>query len=64
MARAQNLLPTLTKAYDDVLDKYDVIIMPTMICKARKLPPKGANLKGEQSLVFIPSPCNLILKAV
>ena len=52
MARAQNMLPALTKAYNDVLEKYDVIIMPTMICKARKLPPKEANLKGEGSLVF------------
>ena len=64
MARAQNLLPTLTKAYDDVLDKYDVIIMPTTICKARKLPPKGADIKGEQSLVLYLFITNVILKAV
>ena len=41
MARAQNLLPTLTKAYDDVLDKYDVIIMPTTICQSKETAAQG-----------------------
>ena len=38
-AKAQNLRVLLRKAYDDVLDAYDVIAMPTIPFPATKIPP-------------------------
>lgn len=37
-AKAQNVLPVLTQAYDDALDRYDVLVMPTLPYKAPRLP--------------------------
>jgi amidase len=37
-AKAQNLVPVLTKGYDDALDKYDLLIMPTIPMKATPIP--------------------------
>jgi len=37
-AKAQNLVRRLRKAYDDVLAKYDVLLMPTLPMTATKLP--------------------------
>ncbi|KAF6025108.1 hypothetical protein EB796_016587 [Bugula neritina] len=39
VARAMNCRPTLRKAYNDVLEKYDALIMPTIPIAAVKLPP-------------------------
>ncbi|KAF6025113.1 hypothetical protein EB796_016592 [Bugula neritina] len=39
VARAMNCRPTLRKAYNDVLEKYDALIMPTIPFVAVKLPP-------------------------
>ena len=36
--KAVNLLPVIKKAYDDVLAKYDVLVMPTLPTKPPKLP--------------------------
>jgi amidase len=36
-AMAQNLVPLLRKAYDDVLEKYDVLVMPTLPITATTL---------------------------
>ena len=36
--KAQNLTQSLTRAYDDALEKYDVLIMPTLPSKAFPLP--------------------------
>jgi amidase len=43
-AKAQNLGRMLTKAYDDVLARYDLLLMPTLPMKATPLPPANAPL--------------------
>jgi amidase len=37
-AKAQNLVPVLTKAYDDALKKVDILVMPTTPLKAMPIP--------------------------
>ena len=37
-AKAQNLVPVLTKGYDDALAKYDLLVMPTIPMKATPIP--------------------------
>jgi len=44
-AKAQNLSRVLSKAYDDALQKYDLLITPTQPMKATPLPPSSAPLK-------------------
>lgn len=44
-AKAQNLVRPLKAAYDDVLAKYDLLLMPTLPLTATKLPEKGAPLE-------------------
>ncbi len=44
-AKAQNLSRKLKKAYDDMLDRYDVLLMPTLPMKATPLPPPDASLE-------------------
>lgn len=41
-AKAQNLSRALRKAYDDVLQQYDLLLMPTLPMKATPLPPPDA----------------------
>ena len=41
-AKAQNLGRLLRKAYDDVLARYDLLLMPTLPMKATPLPPPDA----------------------
>ena len=43
-AKAQNLVPKLKQAYDEVLNEYDVLIMPTTPMKARKIPGPDASI--------------------
>jgi amidase len=43
-AKAQNLARMLTAAYDSVLAKYDLLLMPTLPVKATPLPPAEAPL--------------------
>lgn len=45
-AKAMNLVQVLTKAYDDVLKEYDVLIMPTVPIKPTALPTGNDDLKG------------------
>ena len=45
-AHACNLLREMTKAYDDALEKYDVLLMPTVKYVATKLPEAEANMLG------------------
>ena len=40
-AKAENLIPVFRKAYDDVFENYDVIIMPTTPFVAMELPKRG-----------------------
>lgn len=44
-AKAQNLGRVLTKAYDDALQRYDLLLLPTQPMKATPLPPTNAPLK-------------------
>ena len=50
--KGQNLRPVFTKAYDDVLEKYDVLFMPTMPCTAPEFPLPDAPIKGESVKVL------------
>ena len=43
-AKAQNLSRKLKKTYDDFLDQYDLLLMPTLPMKATPLPPRDAPL--------------------
>ncbi|XP_078678540.1 urethanase-like isoform X1 [Branchiostoma floridae x Branchiostoma belcheri] len=43
-AKAQNLSRTLTNAYNEALDKYDVLIMPTIPYKPLKLPDEDVSI--------------------
>ena len=43
-AKAQNLSRLLRKTYDDVLARYDLLVMPTLPMKATPLPPANAPL--------------------
>ena len=43
-ARAQNLARRLRAAYDEMLDGYDLLLMPTLPMKATPLPPANAPL--------------------
>jgi amidase len=44
-AKAQNLLKTVTKAYDEILDRYDLLLMPTTPMKAPLLPQADAPIE-------------------
>jgi len=50
-----NCRPTLRKAYNDVLEKYDALIMPTIPIAAVKLPPLDLTPKGK---LLLPEFCN------
>jgi amidase len=41
-AKAQNLRPRLRAAYNAVLEKHDLILLPTTVMKATPIPPRGA----------------------
>ena len=43
-AKAQNLSRLLAKSYDDVLGRYDLLLMPTLPMKATPIPPANAPL--------------------
>ena len=45
--KAQNLGRVLCKAYDKALEKYDVLILPTIPKKAPVFPQENPSLKGE-----------------
>ena len=45
-AKSQNLIILLKRAYDVALEKYDVLVMPTLPSKAPKLPEKSCPLSG------------------
>ncbi len=49
-AKGQNMVVMLTRAYDEALKTYDVLVMPTLPYKAPKLPAQDATLWGMCSL--------------
>ena len=42
-AKAQNLIRPLRAAYDEAFKKYDLLIMPTIVMKAHRIPPVDAS---------------------
>jgi amidase len=43
-AKAQNLARQLTRVYDEALDRYDLLLMPTLPITAQPIPPVGSPL--------------------
>ena len=58
-AKAQNLGRLLRKAYDDVLARYDLLLMPTLPMKATPLPPANAPLAlwCQRGFEMLPNTC-------
>jgi amidase len=58
-AKARNLATTLTRAYDEALATYDVLVMPTTPIRAPKLPDPGASPQeiAEQALEVYAAMC-------
>ncbi|HWG80716.1 MAG TPA: amidase [Stellaceae bacterium] len=58
-AKAQNLGRVLRKAYDDVLARYDLLLMPTLPMKATPLPPANAPLAlwCQRAFEMLPNTC-------
>ena len=50
--KCQNLTILLSRAYDEALSKYDVLVMPTLPFKAPKLPVKNDSVKGRRQNMF------------
>jgi amidase len=53
--KACNLIPTLTGAYDTILNAYDLLLMPTTPIKASKIPGAEASLeeRAERSVNMV-----------
>ena len=58
-AKAQNLGRLLRKTYDDVLARYDLLMMPTLPMKATPLPPANAPLAlwCQRAFEMLPNTC-------
>ena len=58
-AKAQNLVRSLTAAYDAALRDCDLLVMPTLPLKATKIPPPGASREEyvTRALEMIPNTC-------
>jgi amidase len=58
-AKAQNLARLLRKAYDDVLGRFDLLLMPTLPMKATPLPPPSAPLAlwCQRGFEMLPNTC-------
>jgi len=58
-AKAQNLGRLLRKSYDDVLARYDLLLMPTLPMKATPLPPANAPLAlwCQRGFEMLPNTC-------
>ena len=55
--KAQNLGRVLCKAYDEALQKYDVLILPTMEKKAPVFPQEDPPLEGQILPYVLEIPC-------
>ena len=51
--KGANVTRTLTKEYNKVLDKYDVLVMPTIRFKAPKLPGPDITVRGRISHILL-----------
>jgi len=60
-AKAQNLSRVLSKAYDDALSRYDLLLWPTVPMKATPLPPSNAPIKliVQRALEMLGNTCPL-----
>jgi len=58
-AKAQNLGRLLRKTYDDILARYDLLMMPTLPMKATPLPPANAPLAlwCQRAFEMLPNTC-------
>jgi amidase len=58
-AKAQNLSRLLRKAYDDVLNRYDLLLMPTLPMKATPIPDQNAPLAlyCQRAFEMLPNTC-------
>jgi amidase len=58
-AKAQNLGRQLTQAYDQVLDEFDLLLMPTVPMTARPIPQPGAATEEiiERAFEMLPNTC-------
>ena len=58
-AKAQNLGRLLRKTYDDMLARYDLLMMPTLPMKATPLPPANASLAlwCQRGFEMLPNTC-------
>ena len=64
-AKAQNLARTLTKAYDDALNNYDVLVMPTVRFKSPELMKQDTPVGGQwHETSFNVAIVNLILSFI
>ena len=50
--KGRNLMHSLTKAYDETLMNFDVLIMPTMLKTAKRNPNSNITPKGETNLIY------------
>jgi len=53
VGRAMNCRPVLRRAYNDVLEKYDALIMPTIPFVATKLPPAELTPAGKECHMLV-----------
>lgn len=60
-SKAQNLGRELSKAYDQVLEDYDVLLMPTIPKKAPTFPTANPSLEGKRRCL---SPVHLVKPSV
>jgi amidase len=58
-AKAQNLSRALRQAYDDALNRYDLLLMPTLPMKATPLPDQNAPLAlyCQRGFEMLPNTC-------
>ena len=59
-AKAMNLLRRVRAAYDDLLSRMDLLVLPTTPMKAPPLPPPGASREASIEAAFAPPRNNFV----